>query len=351
MTSNMRLLASASVLAVAAFGASPALAAGTDAGATVTNTVTLSYQVGGVDQDDIEEINQFTVDRKINLTVAELGSATTTVSPGQAAAVTTFTVTNTANATLDFSLSVTQLNGGTAAHGGTDSFDATSPTIYVDTNGNDVYDAGTDTQVTYLDEVAADDSRTVFVVSAIPLGGSTGAVAGVILTASSLEGGSGGSQGAAVTQTSGANTAGVDTVFADVAGATDGNRDAAHSAGDDYTVAAASLSVSKLSYVVSDPFNGTADPKMIPGAVVEYCINVSNASGGAEAGNVSISDPVPGEVTFDAGFGILVGATESGGVCTGGTAGGSFSGGVVSANLGNIAAGSATAVRFQVTVD
>lgn len=351
MTRNMRLLASASVLAVAALGASPALAAGTDAGTTVTNTVTLSYQVGGVNQNDVTANNSFTVDRKINLTVAEAGSATTTVSPGQQAAVTTFTVTNTANATLDFALSVTQLSGGTAAHGGTDNFDATSPTIYLDSNSNSTYDAGTDTQVTYLDEVAADESRTLFVVSDIPLGRATNDVAGVVLTGTAREGGAGGSQGAAITETSGANTAGVDTVFADAAGASDGNRDAAHSAGDDYTVAAASLTVSKLSYVVSDPFNSTTNPKMIPGAVVEYCINVSNASGGAAATNVSISDSLPAEVTFDAGFGILVGASESGGTCTGGSAGGSFGGGIVSANLGNIAAGSATAVRFQVTVD
>jgi uncharacterized repeat protein (TIGR01451 family) len=109
--------------------------------------------------------------------------------------------------------------------------------------------------------------------------------------------------------------------------------------------------VSKLSYVVSDPFNGSTNPKMIPGAVVEYCITVSNASGGATATNVSIADNVPIETDYYPDFGILVGATESGGTCTGGSAGGSFSGGVVSATLGSIAAGANSAVRFQVTVD
>ena len=68
--------------------------------------------------------------------MAEVGSATTTVSPGQLAAVTTFTVTNNSNATLDFALTVAQQAGSTAAHGGTDTFDTTNVKIYVDANGN-----------------------------------------------------------------------------------------------------------------------------------------------------------------------------------------------------------------------
>jgi uncharacterized repeat protein (TIGR01451 family) len=350
MTSQMRLLASASLVAVAALGATPALAAGTASGSTITNTVTLSYQVGGVSQNNVTANNSFTVDRKVNLTVAEVGSATTTVSPGQTAAVTTFTVTNNSNAPLDFALAVAQLAGGAAPHGGTDAFDISAPTIYADTNTNGTYDAGTDTVITYLDEIVADATRTVFVVGGVPLGQSTNAVAAVTLTATAREAGGSGSQGAAVTQTAGANTAGVDTVFADVAGATDAARDAAHSAQDDYTVQAANLTVAKLSYVISDPFNNTTDPKMIPGAVVEYCVTVSNAAGSATATNVSISDTIPGTTTFVAGS-IMTGATVSGGTCSGGSAGGSFAAGTVSATLGSVAASATAAVRFQVTVN
>ncbi len=350
MTKQMRLLASASLLAVAALGAAPALAAGTASGSSITNTVTLSYQVGGVAQNDISANNSFTVDRKINLTVAEVGTTTTTVSPGQSAAVTAFTVTNNSNATLDFALAVAQQTGGAGAHSNTDNFDATSPTIYVDTNSNGSYDAGTDLTASYSDEVIADASRTIFVVSSIPLGRATGDVAAVTLTATAREGGTGGSQGAAITETAGANSAGVDTVFADVAGATDGLRDGAHSAKDDYTVSAANLTVAKLSYVISDPFNGTTNPKMIPGATVEYCITVSNAAGSATATNVGISDTLPAATTFVASS-INVGATVSGGTCSGGSTGGSFAAGVVSASLSNVAAGATTAVRFRVTVN
>ena len=57
----------------------------------------------------------------------------------------------------------------------------------------------------------------------------------------------------------GANTAGVDVVFADMAGSagagTDDARDGKHSAFGTFTVSAAALTVSKAAAVYSDPFN------------------------------------------------------------------------------------------------
>src|SRR3954471_6096059 len=178
MTRTKRLCASASVLAVAAFAASPASAAGTAAGSTITNTVTVDYKVGTVAQTQLSASDSFTVDRKINLTVAELGSSTTSVSPGQTAAVTTFTVTNASNATLDFALAVTQAAGGTAAHGGTDNFQVSNVQMSVDTNNSGTCNAG-GVQVTYLDQIAADATVKVFVVADVPLGRSTNDVADV----------------------------------------------------------------------------------------------------------------------------------------------------------------------------
>lgn len=350
MTRSMRLLTTASVLAVAALGATPALAAGTVAGSTITNTVTLNYQVGGVAQSAVTASDSFTVDRKVNLTVAEDGSATTSVSPGQVSAVTTFIVTNTSNAPLDLALAASQLAGGSAAHGGTDTFDVSNVRIYRD-DGDGSYDSG-DTLVTYLDQMAADAITRVFVVVDVPLGLSTADVAGVRLTAAAAEATAAGSQGAAVAETSGANTAGVDTVFADTSANGNTARDGADFAGDDYTVLAAALSAAKTSRVISDPFNGVTDPKMIPGAVVEYCIAVSNAAGSATATNVNISDTLPATTSFLAGFGILVNGTVTGATCNAdGTAGGSQAGGVVSAPLSDIAGGVTRTVLFRVTVN
>ncbi len=352
MTRTMRLFASASLLAVAAFAATPASAAGTAAGTTVTNTVTVSYNVGTVAQNPVTASDSFTVDRKINLTVAQIGSTTTSVSPGQTAAVTAFSVTNSSNASLDFALAVSQPTGGTAAHGGTDDFNVSNVKMYIDTNGNGVYDPGTDQQITYLDEVAADSSKTVFVVADIPLGRVTNDVADVRLTATAAESGSAGSLGAIVTQTSGANTAGMDTVFADTSANGNVAGDGAAFADDDYTVLAAALTAIKSDKIISDPINGTTNPKMIPGAVVQYCIAVSNGTGSATASNVTLSDTLPAQTTYLSSFGIKLNGTVTGSTCNAdGTAGGSFSGGVVSGTLSNIAAGSTSTMVFQVTIN
>jgi uncharacterized repeat protein (TIGR01451 family) len=351
MTRTVRLLASASVLAVSAIAVTPAFAAGTTAGTTITNQVTLDYKVGGVDQNQVTASDSFTVDRKVNLLVTENGS-TTSVSPGQLAAVTSFSVANTSNAPLDLALAVTQLSGGTAAHGGTDNYNVTGPKMYVDTNLNSAYDPGTDLEITYLDQVAADDSKTVFVVADVPLGRSTGDVAGIRLTATASEATAAGSLGATITQTTGANTAGVDTVFADTAA--DGNvlRDGIHFDEDDYTILAAALTATKTSRVVSDPFNGSTNPKMIPGAVVEYCIAVANAAGSATATGINVSDELPVQTTYDSAFGIKLNGTVTASSCNAdGTAGGAFASGVVSGTLTDIAAGVTRTLVFRVTVN
>jgi uncharacterized repeat protein (TIGR01451 family) len=351
MTRTMRLLASASVLAVSAVAVSPAFAAGTTAGTTVTNQVTLDYKVGGVDQNQVTASDSFTVDRKVNLLVTENGS-TTSVSPGQTAAVTTFLVSNSSNAPLDLALVVTQLSGGSATHGGTDNYDVTGPKMYVDTNLNNGYDPGTDAEITYLDQLAPDDSKTVFVVADIPLGRSTNDVAGIRLTATASEPTAAGSLGATITQTSGANTAGIDTVFADTTAGGNVLRDGIHFAEDDYTILAAALTATKTSRVISDPFNGSTNPKMIPGAVVEYCIAVANAAGSATATGINVSDELPNETTYDSAFGIKLNGTITGSSCNAdGASGGSYAGGIVSGTLTDIAAGVTRTLVFRVSVN
>ena len=354
MKNTVKLLGSATTVALL-MAASPAFAAGTAAGLSVTNTVTVNYQVGGVNQTAQTASDTFTVDRKINLTVAEVGTTTTTDSPGQSAAVTTFQVTNLSNATLDFALAVAQQTGGAGAHANTDSFDATTLRIYLDnaTTGTvGSYDAG-DTLITSLDELGADASRTVFVLADIPLGQTTGAVAAVTLTATGREGGTAGSLGGALTETTTGNTAGMDTVFADGAGATDAARNADFSAKDDYTVSAAAVTVTKRSRLVSDPFNGTTNPTYIPGAVIEYCIAVNNAAGSASATSVAISDPLPSEVTYLSSFGIKVNGTVDGsGVCLADGAGsGSIAGSTVSGTISSVAASDTRTVLFRATIN
>jgi uncharacterized repeat protein (TIGR01451 family) len=351
MNNIARLGAAASMIAVAGGTAMPAVAAGTTAGSTITNNVTVSFQVGGVSQTNVSTSASFTVDRKVNFTVAEDGSSTTQVSPGQLAAVTSFIVTNTSNASLDFALAATNRAGGTAAHGGTDNFDVSNVRLYVDTNNDGSYTAGTDTLVTYLDQIAADASVRVFALADVPLGRSTN-VAGVRLTGTAAEATAAGSLGATVTETAGANTAGVDTVFADTNANGNTARDGIHFAEDDYTIVAANLTATKTSRVISDPLNGTTNPKLIPGAVVEYCIVTSNAAGSATASNVAISDILPASVTYDPSFGVKVNGTVTGGNCNAdGAIAGSEAAGVVSGTIPSLVAGDTRTVLFRVTIN
>ena len=73
----------------------------------------------------------------------------------------------------------------------------------------------------------------------------------------------------------------------------------------------ANITVTKTSSVISDGIS-TDKPKSIPGAIVRYCILVSNA-GSATATNISIADAIPPRVTY------IPGTMLSGTTCAGAT--------------------------------
>ncbi len=356
MTFKLKHLVGTSAVALVALASAPAYAAGTASGSTITNTATLNYTVGGVAQTAIQANNNITVDRKVNLTVVEVGSATTSVVPGQTGAVTTFTVTNTSNATIDIGLAATHQSGGAAPFaGGNDNFDVTGVKMYIDhaTSGTaGVYDPGVDVEVTWLDELAADASKTVYVVADVPIARVNNDISAIILTGTAKASGGTGTEGAVITATAGANTAGVDTVLADAAGSGgDSAYDGKHSAKDDYKVSAPVLTVTKLSRPISDPVNGTTNPKMIPGAVVEYCVTVSNAAGGAAAAGVVITDPLPAQTTYVSAFGVYEGGSVASSVCSGGTNTGTEASGTITGTIGALTAGQTKTVYFRATIN
>lgn len=307
-----------------------AFAAGTAAGTDINNTATVDYTVGGVNQPDVNSNTlSFKVDRRVNLTVAEVGGAATTVVPGASGQVLTFTVTNNANSPLDFRLAAAQdATSATTAFADIDSFDATGVQVFVDVNGNGTYESVTDT-ATFIDELAADATRTVFIVSTIPSGQINGDTAGLTLTAVAAQSTDGAGVYVTTTGTLAADAAEtntsstdsptfVDTVFGDLAGDTgDAAGDGRHSDDDEYDVVTASIVVVKSSTVISDPFNGLSSPKAIPGAVVEYCLDVLN-SGAAAAGTIILSDAIPANTTYVAGS-IKSAPTGSGTTCDVGT--------------------------------
>lgn len=308
-------------------GMQTAQAAGTDpggtrAGTSVFNQAQVQYQVNSVSQpvvlsdNDADPNNgvaatEFVVDRKLDVLVAERSLAynsasTTNVAPGQTGAVLAWTVTNEGNQTQDFLL--TAAATGFDPFGGTDNFDATALSVFVDVNANGVYDSAVDV-ATFVDELDINQSVTVFLVANIPLAQVNGDIAAYVLQAQVAEGGGAGASGAAITtddRLSADTTLGVEDVFADGENtnfAGDGDRDGIHSSEDAYRIGSAVLSVVKTSTVISDPFTCPGGvcpvgsfPKAIPGAIVEYVVTIVNAAGSSTATNVVISDDLSSEM-------------------------------------------------------
>ena len=321
MTSRIRklpALAPLAVLIVAGFAlgtSQQALAVGTLSNTTITNTANMTYAVGGVGQTAIpSNAVSFVVDNKINVNVI-----TTDVSPGVSAvpgqvaatplpnppAYLTFTVTNTGNTAQDFILSNTNpAIGATSPFGGTTEFAVSSCRTFIETAGGAGLQIGADLEATYLNDVAADGSATVYLVCNTPLTATNGQDAVVGLIAQAVDAtGSVGSPSAAYTvaQLTAANTQlGVEIVAADGVGSEAGDvaRDTKFSARSAYIVQTATLSVVKSVTTLCDPFNGVASPKNIPGAMVLWTITVTN-TGSASATLATIADVLNGSTTQD----------------------------------------------------
>jgi uncharacterized repeat protein (TIGR01451 family) len=75
-----------------------------------------------------------------------------------------------------------------------------------------------------------------------------------------------------------------------------------------FNVQTAAIVFIKTSSVVSDPANGTTNPKAIPGATVRYCLLIAN-NGPLAATNIIASDGLPPQITF------VPGSMRSGASC------------------------------------
>lgn len=287
-------------LAIPLFAALHTRAAETPAGTSIANQATINYQVGGVAQTAVTSNSlAFVVDRKINLTVTTTDGAAVSVSPGSATNILAFTVQNTGNGTQDFHVSAVARSGGSGAFGGTDNVNAAAVTVYRESGATAGYQSGQDT-ATYIDELAANGTATVYIVGDFSSGTYTNAdVASYHLVQARL-GGTASSLGGTLTETSGADAPGAeDTVFADGQGSATSNdaaRDSKFSDDSDFVIATATLGVTKTSAVISDPTNNTTNPKAIPGAVVEYTVTIAN-TGSSSATSVVFTDSLNAAIT------------------------------------------------------
>ena len=288
--------------------ASPQAVFAVASGTSVDNTATVDYEVSGVAQPQASDSVNFVVDKKVDALVENLDGAAVSVAPGQTTVVLKFRVTNEGNDVQDMLLTATALAGGAGKYGGTGNFDASHFKIYLD-DGNASWDGtGTETDVTanaYIDELASSGQQVVYLVGDIPSGQADASIASYYLEAQVAVGGGAASKGAAESETGdgSADTEGsVDIVFADSTGDnSDAARDGKHTLQGEWKVAGATLTVTKSSTVISDGFSAS-NPKRIPGAVVEYRIDIAN-SGGTAATNVTVADDLSGElanITFAA---------------------------------------------------
>ncbi len=341
-------IASSLLLAVPAFAAP----VGTQVGQTIENTVDVTFRIGTIDQVPIQAVDEVAVDRKVNLTLVRTDNVETPVNPGETDVAVSFTLSNQSNDSLDFALSAanevstttSQINGSEA-----DNIDAEPGFTYYLDDGNGIFDGG-DTLITHVDALASGDSVVIHVVADFDTGYSTGDRAIVTLTATAREDDGAATLGAAFTAatSNSADVMVVDTVFAD----TDDNgqtaRDGQAFASDDFLISAADLTATKSSRIVAGAFAGDTTGTYLPGATIEYCILVTNPSGGAAASDVSISDVLPSQVTYDAVYGVKVGGADCD---TPGLVDGAEAGGTVTGDIGTLTAGSSQSVIFRATIN
>jgi uncharacterized repeat protein (TIGR01451 family) len=296
----------------------------------------------------------------------------TQVNLNQQNAVTTFRVTNLTNGTQDFLLDPDQ-NVSLGVLPGTDNFDMLNLRVFVD-NGDGVFDPATDTR-TYIDELAPDASATVFVVGNVP-NQQNANLAFDSLHVTVAAGGTAGTQGAALVPTdlnlaNADNT--VDIVFADddSDGAYPGDiaRNGQGRAYSGYEIGTrnVALTVAKSARVITDGIS-TLNPKSLPGATVEYCLRVNNATLLTPADAVRLTDVMPANTTYVPGSisigtpGVLGVACVVGGSTEdddasdatetdGATASFDTATRTLTATIDRVIGGGTTAVAFRVTIN
>ena len=279
----------AAILLFAALAAAipqAAQAANTVAGTTITNQASVNYNVNSVAQTAVTGSVSFVVDRKVDLVVTRVANNTAAL-PGTATQSIAFLVTNNTNTAIRTALTVSTPSANV--------WNISGAAVYKDVNNNGTYDGGDtawDNSATQVN-LASGGSVTVLIVGDVPASLPTGTTASYQLVATAYEPVATG--WTKITATSGADTAGVDTVFFDAAGTASGDNqyDGMHSATATYTVSSATLAVTKYSRVYWDPVNTYTNPKAIPTAIVLYYVGVSN-TGAQDATGVIISDDMSG---------------------------------------------------------
>jgi uncharacterized repeat protein (TIGR01451 family) len=251
-------------------------AAGTLAGTDIENIATASYDNGGVTVDIPSNKVIIKVDELLDVTVVSSDPGDKVTSPGQAGNVLTYQITNIGNGSEAFAITADVAKAG-------DDFNPTLQQIILDSNGNGVYDPGTDDL--YVpgtnDPVLLPDANIkVFVITATPATVIDANRAEVGLFAQAKTG-----TGAPGTAFAGLGEGGGDAVV----GASGADAEASGF----LVVQAASIGLVKTA-IISDPYGGS---QPVPGATITYKI-VATVTGSGSLSNVVISDPIPANTQY-----------------------------------------------------
>jgi uncharacterized repeat protein (TIGR01451 family) len=321
-----RLTQFAALGVMTAFSA-PALATGTVAGTTISNTATATYTdpTGNPVSIPSNTVN-LRVDEVLNVTVATAESGDVAALPGSTNQVVRYTVTNTGNGSEAFRLNPITAIGG-------DAFDPAATSIVLDTNGNGVYDAGVDTVYSAGSNdpvLAPDTSIRVFILSTVPGSATDGQRGQIDLTATAATG-----SGPAGTTFAGQGTGGGDAVV--------GTTTAVGRDKNFFVISAATVALAKSASVL-DPFGGT---KSVPGSIITYTL-VATVSGSGTIANLAVGDPIPAATTYQPASITAEGTAVSD--ATDGDAG-EFAGGRVAVRFGSVAGGQTRTVTFKVKIN
>ena len=303
-----------------------AMAAGTRAGTTISNTARATYTVGVSTGQVDSNTNAIRVDEVLDTVVAWDNSADVPTTPGATSQVLRYRVTNSGNGEEAFALTTVSTIGG-------DNYDPTVTQIVIDSNGNGTYDPGTDT--VYVagagDPVLQPDQTiTVFVLSTTPGSVNDGDRGGVQLKSAAKTG-----TGTPGTSFAGQGEGGGNAVV--------GSTGADSEANGFYAVSAATVALAK-SATVADPFGGTT---AVPGSTITYSIVATTAGSGTLPG-LTITDAVPTGTTYVPGS-ITLNAAALTDAADADAA--QFASGTVTVALGNVPGGQTRTVTFKVTVN
>lgn len=312
------LLAGLAVLAAIVVFAPEAAEALTNApaGTSIVNKASVNYSTGGVAQTVIESSptgnatagagsgtnTSFLVDAKVNFKVTTVDVTNVPVYAGGPANTyyLTIRVTNWSNTGLDFSF--TSINNATNPFTtAADVYDQAMGNFRVDANADCAYDAG-DTG-TYIDELAMSGNRCVFAFAgAIGTGQTYGDDSAKTIIVTANYNGTAAALGAAVASDSdGDNNGGTNGIDWEL---NDSGRNGYESSDSAFVYRIATLTVTKISTVISDPINGTSSPIAIPGAFIDYTITVSNAANSSPATDFKITDDLSAIVAPATGYGL-----------------------------------------------